>query len=167
MSSRKRTPVKGKKPSRRELIERVVQGARASSTAAVHMHAALAERLELSATDVKTYELLSRVGPLTAGEIGRRTGLASASVTSLIDRLEDKRLVRRTRDPSDRRRVIVEPTSDRLPDLAPLYAPLRESTDALLAPYDDAQLETIADYLERSAAWAQAHLDRVGSRSGT
>lgn len=160
MSTRKRTS-EGKKPSRRELVERVVHGSRASSTAAVHMHTAIAERLGLSATDMKTVELLARLGPLTAGEIGARTGLASASVTSLIDRLENKGLVRRTRDAADRRRVMVEATADRQSDLAALYGPLRESTEELLAPYDAAQLATIADYLERSAVWAQAHIARI------
>jgi DNA-binding MarR family transcriptional regulator len=154
-----------KKPSRRELIERVTAGARASSAAAVHMHAALAAQLGLSATEVKTCDLLQRMGPLPAGEIGARTGLASASVTSLIDRLEAKGLVRRGRDAADRRRVIVEVTHDRDAELAPLYQPLRASMDQLLARYDTKQLETIADYLERSAEWAQAHLDRVGERS--
>ncbi len=166
MSTRKRAaagkPPPKKKPSRRDLVARITDAARASSAAAVHMHSALAARLGLGAADMKACDLLQRLGPMTAGELGAQTGLASASVTSLIDRLEAKGLVRRVRDPGDRRRVIVEAVSDRDADLETVYGPLRDSMDAFLARYDAAQLETIADYLERSVAWAREQLDRAG-----
>jgi hypothetical protein len=53
---------------------------------------AIAERTGDAPSDTKTMDILLRLGPLTAGELGEHTGLATASVTSLIDRLEKKGL---------------------------------------------------------------------------
>ena len=43
-------------------------------------------RLGLHPTDYKVLSILDRMGPLGAGEVGRHNGLATASVTNLIDR---------------------------------------------------------------------------------
>ena len=67
--------------------------------------------------DVKTYDALLHV--FNAGESGirmtdlaREVVLTKAGLTSLIDRLEARSLVRRTPDPSDRRAVRVTLTAE-------------------------------------------------------
>ena len=55
---------------------------RAYRTAAAMLHGAVADRVGLSATDLKALDLLQRFGGLAAGEIARHTGLATASVPS-------------------------------------------------------------------------------------
>lgn len=52
-----------------------------------------------------------RGGPLTVGRLGAEVGLSPASVTRLVDRLEKRGLVARSRDAEDRRRVDVRLTS--------------------------------------------------------
>jgi DNA-binding transcriptional ArsR family regulator len=79
---------------RRDLVEGILAAGRESSAATVMLHTAIAERSGLTATDTKTIDTLIRLGPVTAGELAGYTGLATASVTSLIDRLEKKGLVR-------------------------------------------------------------------------
>jgi DNA-binding MarR family transcriptional regulator len=138
-------------PSQREhLIEAVLQASRESSTLAIFFHASIAERVGLGATEEKTLSLLDQQGPLTAGEIASHTGLTTPSVTSLIDRLENKGMVRRVRDPHDRRRVIVEPNQQRLAELDQVFHSLQEAFRELLEIYTDEQLATIADYLSRA-----------------
>jgi DNA-binding MarR family transcriptional regulator len=44
------------------------------------------------------------IGPV---ELARKTGLTSAGITTLLDRMENSRLLERTPDPADRRRVRV------------------------------------------------------------
>jgi DNA-binding MarR family transcriptional regulator len=56
---------------------------------AVFFHSVISEQIGMGPTDEKTMLILSG-GPLTAGEIAKHTGLTTASVTSLIDRLEAK-----------------------------------------------------------------------------
>jgi DNA-binding MarR family transcriptional regulator len=130
----------------------LVNAAREYSTAAVMLHAGIAGRFGLSPTDLKTLDLLQRAGPLAAGEIAIRTGLATASVTSLIDRLERKRLVRRGRDRADRRRVVVQLTSKLEESIAPLFASLGRRMLARCRAYDDDQVALLRDFLSGAAA---------------
>jgi DNA-binding MarR family transcriptional regulator len=51
-----------------------------------------------------------RNGPETVGRLGAEVGLSAASVTRLVDRLERRGLVARSRDSEDRRRVDVRLT---------------------------------------------------------
>src|SRR5262245_33252986 len=92
------------------------------STAVVLFHEAVAARLGLSAADHRALGLISRSGAVTAGELAQRTGLSPGAVTGLVDRLEQGGHVRRTRDPADRRRVLVEPVSaPGRPDLSGIF----------------------------------------------
>lgn len=143
-------------PSQREhLIVTVLQASRESSTLAVFFHTRMAERVGLGATEEKTLSLLGKRGPLTAGEIAAHTGLTTPSVTGLLDRLESKGMVRRVRDPHDRRRVIVEPNQERLAELDQMFYSVQEAFREMLKIYSDEQLATIADFLTRSAQHSQ------------
>lgn len=150
--------VPARKPVNRrrdEVIERLETAGREHSTATVLFHSALADRFGLNATDSKTMDLIARLGPLTAGQIAQHTGLASASVTALIDRLEEKGFVRRVRDVADRRRVIVELVPEAVNPMGDAFQSLRRSLDDLWAPYTVEQLEVIHDFLVRSASRLQ------------
>src|SRR5262245_2371448 len=93
-------------PTRKEILETLARVGRENSDATVLLHATMASLLELHPTAYKVLGILQRLGPLSAGEIAQHSGLAPASVTNLIDRLEQKGFVRRT-DHCDRRRVVV------------------------------------------------------------
>src|SRR6185312_10860144 len=143
-------------PEHRErLIETVQQASRESSAMAVFFHTRMAERVGLGATEEKTLSLLGKRGPLTAGEIAAHTGLTTPSVTGLLDRLESKGMVRRVRDPHDRRRVIVEPNQERLAELDRMFSSVQEAFHEMLDIYSDEQLAIIADFLTRSAQRTQ------------
>lgn len=141
--------------SRRILVESILAAGRENSAANVLLHAAIAERAGLTATDTKTIDTLMRLGPVTAGEVAKYTGLATASVTSLIDRLEKKGFVRRVRDPYDRRRVMVEPVHERLAGGESVFGSIRKGFANLLERYSDEQLETILDFVQRSSKRAR------------
>ena len=64
----------------------------------------------LGLSDFMVLEVLLHKGPLTISAIGKKVLLASASMTSAIDRLERRELVRRRSCSSDRRIRIVELT---------------------------------------------------------
>ena len=59
---------------------------------------------------------LAQEGARSPGALRRRLGLTSGSVTALLDRLENRGVVRRCADPDDRRALRVEPSAkgDRL-----------------------------------------------------
>src|SRR3954452_8167384 len=129
--------------NRQELCAAVIKASANNSTLAVFFHAAIAEQIGLGPTDEKTLLLLRGMGALTAGEIAQHTGLTTASVTNLIDRLERKGFVQRMRDVSDRRRVMVQPIEARLAELDRVFSQAVGTFDSLLDGYDDAQLATI------------------------
>jgi DNA-binding MarR family transcriptional regulator len=136
---------------RRELLQALTLAGRESSAATVLFHTTIAERVGLAASDTKTIDILLRLGPLTAGELAEHTGLATASVTSLIDRLEKKGLARRVRDANDRRRVIVEPVAERVAESEPLFGAIQQAFEELLECYTEEQLETVLDFMRRTA----------------
>jgi len=105
----------------------------------------------LHPTDYKVLGMLERVGPMSAGDLARASGLATASVTDLIDRLERKGFARRIPDRTDRRRVVVEPVGDRAAAARPLFASTRRSLARLFQRYSTRELAVIADFLARNA----------------
>ena len=137
---------------RAELLEQLALAGRASSAATVMFHTAVAARQGLSASEEKALDLLERSGPLTAGELARQSGLAPASVTALINRLEAKGFARRVQNPSDRRSVLVEVNAERVwATVAPLFADWVGSLQELYAGYTDEQLEVILHFLNEAA----------------
>lgn len=68
------------------------------------------ERQGLSMTDFSVLEVLYHRGPLSLGDIGERVLLKSGSVTYAVDRLEEKRFLRRRASAEDLRVTIAELT---------------------------------------------------------
>ena len=89
-------------------------------------------------------------GPQTASAIARETRLTPAAVTALIDRLEKRGFVRRTADPTDRRKVLVEAAEATLKLTAEAYLPMRDAGAKALSKYTDAELKVVADVLGES-----------------
>ena len=147
---------------RAELLEQLAMAGRASSVATVMFHTAVAAKQGLNASEEKALDLLERSGPLTAGELARRSGLAPASVTGLINRLEHKGFARRIQNPSDRRSILVEADVERMyARVAPLFADWARSLQELYAGYSDQELEVILHFLTEAARRQQeatAHL---------
>src|SRR5262252_11018617 len=111
------------------------------------MGQAAADRIGINATDLNCLNILSFSGHMTAGELARVTGLTTASITGVLDRLEEAGFVRRERDPHDRRRVIVRLDAARgLRDVAPVFAPVIAAWQAVAARYTDEQLSLILEF---------------------
>jgi len=121
------------------------------SDTSIMMHEAIARKAGLSGTDHKYLGLLIQKGPMTAGELAKLTGLTTGAITGLIDRLEKRCLVKRQYDKADRRKVYIVPDTDNTMKLMePLFAGLQEKSIALIASFQDSELEIIQRYF-RSA----------------
>src|SRR5215470_227537 len=141
----------GSNAARWQLLDALFTAGRELSAAAVMFHTALAARQGLSATEEKALDLLDRFGPLTGRQLAERSGLAPASVTGLVGRLEAKGFARRTRNPRDGRSVLIEATPDRLAEFGPLFADWVRELEELSEKYTDAELELITGFLTESA----------------
>jgi MarR family transcriptional regulator, 2-MHQ and catechol-resistance regulon repressor len=69
------------------------------------------KRVNLCDSDFRVLEALLHRGPLPVNVIGNKVDLTTGSITSAIDRLEEKWLVVRKNHPDDRRIRIVELTT--------------------------------------------------------
>ncbi len=103
-------------------------------------HQAVANRLGLNVTDLKCLDLARGETRLTPGRLAELTGLTTAAVTSILDRLEQAGFVRRERDPRDRRKILVRPLSGRAEEVARLFAPLNQAMTRLLEQYTTEEL---------------------------
>jgi DNA-binding MarR family transcriptional regulator len=150
---------------RDELIKEMDLAGRSIGAAAILFHSRLSELLDISLTEEKALDLLQRYGPMTARELSGRSGLAPASVTALIDRLERKGFARRTPHPSDGRSVLVEFDSGMVSRFAPFFAEFVASLHALYEQYSDEELELIAGFMNEAAARQRAATGNLGSDS--
>ena len=93
--------------SRDELIAELRREIRAAQSAVAAVDDAVAGRLGVNATDQRCLDILDQRGPMTAGALAEALGLSRSAVTTVLDRLEQRRYVRRGPNPDDRRQVVV------------------------------------------------------------
>lgn len=147
--------------SRQRLLAALDRAGREHRSASAGYHSAIGARLGLGPSDERALDLLERLGPLTAGELVTHSGLAPASVTGLIDRLERRGFVRRVRHVRDRRRVIVEVARPRSSEAGPLAREFGRALEELYANYNEEQLATILDFITESAARQREATERL------
>ena len=139
-------------PTRAALLKAVGHDlGRIRSTRGTMFNAAIAEILGLSISDLRCYEIIDRSPELITGKhLSDATGLTTAAVTGVADRLEAQKLIKRTPHQTDRRQIILEPLPEARKKVAALYEPLKQGLMSLTNSYTDEQLALIADYLARA-----------------
>ena len=153
--------------TRKELLSALEEAGRDKSAATIMFHTAVAAQHGLIPTEEKAIDLLHRFGPLTAGELGERAGLAPASITGLVDRLEAKGFCRRAKDPADGRRVLIALDRARLGQLAASFTDYARELNELYAEFSLAQLETIWRYVTEATRRQRAALTRLTKTAAT
>jgi DNA-binding MarR family transcriptional regulator len=137
---------------REEIIQAVIEKRREMSTETIMFHQAVADILGLHITDHKCLDLIHHYGAVPAGRLAELTGLTTGAVTGIIDRLEEAGYVRRTDDPKDRRRIIVEPTKNKKWErkIEAIFIPLHERMHKLLSSYSESELAFLLDVLTKT-----------------
>lgn len=95
----------------------------------------------LTASQMVVLQILGRSGELSAGALAEAARISHATVTTILDKLEQRGLIVRRRDPADRRRVAVALTGD---------------VQAALAATPDTLQTRFATRFEALAPWEQA-----------
>jgi DNA-binding MarR family transcriptional regulator len=140
-------------------VQEMLAAGRELSTAAVMFHTAVGEASGLSVTETKALEVITRSGPVTPGDLARMSGLAPASVTALLDRLERKHVARRVPHPTDGRRFLVEIEPAHMARSQVVFTDLVVQLKDLCDDFDEAELDAIVRFL-RGAAERQLHATR-------
>jgi DNA-binding MarR family transcriptional regulator len=152
----------GERAERAELAAAFGAGVRRTGALMQLMGQAAADRIGINATDLNCLNILSFSGRMTAGELARATGLTTASITGVIDRLEEAGYVTRERDPHDRRRVVVQVVLEKaLKDVASVFRPMIRDWQEVAAHYSDDELRLIVDFYGRMEEVFRHHLGRL------
>jgi DNA-binding MarR family transcriptional regulator len=148
---------------REEIIQAINEKFREMSTETIMFHQAVADELGLHITDHKCLDLIYRFGAMPAGRLSELTGLTTGAVTGIIDRLEEAGYVRRTDDPKDRRRTIVEPTKNKKLEkkLEAIFTPLSDRMKRLLLSYSEIELAFLLDVLTKGLDQSHQELIRL------
>jgi DNA-binding MarR family transcriptional regulator len=149
-------------PGRRGLEVAFEESLRRTSSFMHLMSQAAAERIGINATDLNCLNILSLGGELTAGQLAQATGLTTASITGVLDRLEEAGYVRRERDANDRRRVVIhlilEPV---LRDVVTVFESLLAAWRQVAAGYTDDELELILRFQAQAEQVLRDNLIRL------
>jgi DNA-binding MarR family transcriptional regulator len=149
-------------PERARLAMEFVAAIRQTGSLMHLMSQAAADRIGINATDLNCLNILSFNGQMTAGELARATGLTTASITGVIDRLEQSGFVRRERDATDRRRVLVRmETAKALGTIAPVFGPMMGAWQRLADRYSDDELQLIVGFYDQMQEVLRDHLGRL------
>lgn len=151
---------------RAALFDELLAAGREHSTATVMFHSAMAEHFGLSPSDWKYGDFIYRKGPLTAGQLAELTGLTTGAVTGLIDRLEKAGVARRQPDPTDRRRIIIEPLPGWEARINPLFDSMIKAFVEAVSSYSDEELALILDFMKRSAAVMEQEAAKLRTDAG-
>lgn len=111
---------------------------------------ATAQAVGLGPTDLYAVGTLNFYGRMTSGDLAGKTGLTTGATTRLIDRLEQRGLVRRVTDPADRRRVLVEAVETDALELDTALAPARDKLGEVFAACSPTEIAALADHFERA-----------------
>jgi DNA-binding MarR family transcriptional regulator len=137
--------------SRAELVGDALTAIRRLGTEVDGLDQRAASHFGISRTDLHLIDRLRSEGPQTPSELARSVGLTSGGLSIALERLERIGYIHRSQHPDDRRSVLVEATEAILPLENQVFGPLIREMRALLATYDDRNLATIRDYLNRAA----------------
>lgn len=111
----------------------------------------------LAALDMRTHEFavlhhLQQAGPPSQQELGSALRINPSNLVGLLDALEGDGLIVRPRDPSDRRRHLVELTAEGRRRLAEAKRAVTAAERDLLAPLTEVERVQLKGVLERLAS---------------
>ena len=109
----------------------------------------------LGLSDFMVLEVLLHKGPLTISAIGEKVLLASASMTSAIDRLEKRGLVLRRNCSADRRIRYVDLTPEGKSFIEEIYARHEKDLELITMSLSDEERRTLYEGLKKIGLAAQ------------
>ncbi|WP_334446449.1 MarR family winged helix-turn-helix transcriptional regulator [Bradyrhizobium sp. AZCC 1610] len=110
----------------------------------------VANTVGISGSDLECLDFLNLEGRVTAGRLAEVTGLTTGAITGVVDRLEKAGLVRRERDPDDRRKVFIATVPENVVRVGRFYENMQRGMVKLWETYSDAELRLLLEFASRS-----------------
>lgn len=149
---------------KRQLFAELIDEVRRSQNATDRFDQAVADALGLNRTDMRCLDVIQREGAVPAGRLAEATGLTTGAITTVLDRLERAGYARRVRDPSDRRRVLVEVAPEVAQNADAYYAEHIKLSELLYRRYDEEQIELLRDFIRAGRELNEREAARLEER---
>jgi DNA-binding MarR family transcriptional regulator len=147
--------------SKEELIWQVIHLARAHQAANDAFDEVAFEKLGINRTDGRCLDIIENQGPMTAGRLAQLSGLTTAAVTAVLDRLERAGYARRVRDQNDRRQVRVELTPLMAERGGQIWGPLGKEAIEEIGKMTVDELKLVMEFFRRGREVNERHVERV------
>ena len=114
----------------------------------------------ITALQASVLAFLEEVGhPITISQLARLLVLESPSVTTMVDRLSERGLVERTRDPKDRRKTLVRFTQEGKRLLKSIREPGQQLHDEMFGVLTDEERQAlraiVRKFRDENIAWLE------------
>ncbi|HUA11493.1 MAG TPA: MarR family transcriptional regulator [Solirubrobacteraceae bacterium] len=146
---------------KRALFEQLVDEIRRSQSATDRYDQAVADAIGLNRTDMRCLDTIQREGAVSAGRLAKVTGLTSGAMTAALDRLERRGFARRTADPADRRRVLVELDPAFGGVVEDFYGEHMARGEELYERYGEAELRFLLDFVRQGRELNEREAERL------
>lgn len=124
---------------------------------AIDLHSKRLERESgLTGPQLLIMRVIHEEGPVTSGMLARSVSLSQATVTTILDRLEQKGYLTRNRDTEDKRKILVQISEAGRQVLSNAPALLQESFINSFAQLKNWEQSLILSSLQRVASMMQA-----------
>jgi DNA-binding MarR family transcriptional regulator len=147
--------------SKEELIWQVIHLARAQQAANDAFDEVAFEKLGINRTDGRCLDIIENQGPMTAGRLAQLSGLTTAAVTAVLDRLERAGYARRVRDQNDRRQVRVELTPLMAERGGQIWGPLGKEAIEEIGRFTVDEIKLVMEFFRRGREVNERHVERV------
>jgi DNA-binding MarR family transcriptional regulator len=147
--------------TKEELGEELIRLAREHEAANQAFDEVAARKLGVNQTDLRALNIIENQGSMTAGRLAELSGLTTAAVTAVLDRLERAGYARRVRDQKDRRQVMVELTPLLGERAGPIWGPLGAEANAAFARMSVDELKSVIEYHRLGRELNERHIERV------
>lgn len=114
--------------------------------------------LGMCLSDFAVLEALLHKGPLPVNSLGKKVLLTSGSITTAVDRLEQRGLVERKNDANDRRARIVHLTKEGTRVIRELFTEHEKDLERAVSFLSRAEIEALADGLRKLGRGAEERL---------
>ena len=125
----------------------------------------IAASVGINAIDLECLDLLQIHGPLPTGQLAAKAGLRTATMTSILDRLEKAGFVRRDRSGADRRVVIVHIEARAAQEVGPLFSHIATHMAKVEEQFSDDELAIVSRYTKLAASAAIKAIDDLRAPS--
>ncbi|MFI5807434.1 MarR family winged helix-turn-helix transcriptional regulator [Streptomyces sp. NPDC051561] len=152
---------------RAEVFRGLAAGYRTYFTAMTLSGQRAADALGQNPTDFHALNALEQSGPLTTGALAARVGLSQSATTRLVDRLVRNDWARRTPDPADRRRVLVEAVPLTEEEQQRSLGPVRRRLGEVLDTFDTDELRVLQRYFAAATPALQEAAAEITGKART